>query len=310
MASALPRRRSVAARLARWILLAALLVLAAQALLALTVLTNHRRGEAAPRPDLLARAVAAGGRETVEFYTEDGLCLAGEVLGDAARRPVVVFGHGYRDRRRSGDPLASDLLERGYAVFLFDFRGSGASDGYFTGAGSIEAADVRAALLYVERVRNVPARRTAYVGFSMGAAAALLAGPALKDLAAIALIAPYARLEQTFEARTLHFGGIPLRPFFDPALFLLERVLDVRIARVNPVQHAGDAAPAPLLLLGGSSDWRAPAADLEAIRAAAGRPAELILLERQDHLDLARLGRSVREPILKFLERRLPAGGP
>ncbi|MFH0946032.1 MAG: alpha/beta fold hydrolase [Planctomycetota bacterium] len=303
-------KRSLPIRILRLAALLLLLAGAAELLLVLSVMVNHRRGdEPAPEP-LVRAALQAGGMERVEFYSSDGTLLVGDLMGDFVTRPVVVFGHGYRDRRRSGDPLAYALLEAGYAALLFDFRGSGASGGTFTGIGAIEGPDVEAALRFLEGSRGVRPGRTAYVGFSMGAAAGLMAAPALSRLAAVVLIAPYARMEETFEARTLRYAQSRLRPMFAPALWVFRQVLGVDSRNVNPYRHAGDLAPAPLLLIGAGGDWRAPQSDLDLIFKAAREPKKLIVLEPADHRILAGMGPGVQAPILDFLNERLPPRSP
>jgi len=300
--------RKLPARLLRLLLLLAVLLAAVEVLVVFTILTNHKRGDQPAPNSLVAQALAAGGLERVEFYSADGTVLRGDLMGDLAADPVVVYGHGYRDRRRSGDHFARTLLASGYAVFLFDFRGSGASDGAFTGAGAIEGPDVAAALRYLESSRKVPPARTAYVGFSMGAAAGLLSRGALSRLSAVVLIAPYARLDETFEARTLRFAQSRLRPWFSPALWIFQQVLSVEVGTINPCEHAAEIAPAPLLLIGGADDWRAPRSDLERIFRNAREPKRLVLLEGTGHIDLLRMGPPVMEPVMKFLGERLLAG--
>ena len=299
-------KRSLPNRILRLAAVLLLFVGAAELLLVFSVMLNHRRGEESAPAPLIRAALEAGGMERVEFYSSDGTLLVGDLMGDFRTRPVVVFAHGYRDRRRSGDPLAHALLDAGYAAFLFDFRGSGASGGTFTGAGAIEGPDVEAALRFLESSREVSSDRTAYVGFSMGAVAGLMAAPALSRPAAVVLIAPYARMEETFEARTLRYAQSRLRPLFTPALWVFRQVLGVDIRTVNPCLHAGLLAPAPLLLIGADDDWRAPRQDLETIFQAAQRPKEIFVLRQANHLALAKMGPAVRSPILKFLQGRLP----
>ena len=295
-------------RMLRLVLLLVVLSALAQLLLIFGVMTNHRRGDEPAPGALVHKALASGGMERVEFYSADGTVLRGDLMGDISSRPVVVYGHGFRDRRRSGDHLADTLLDAGYAVFLFDFRGCGASDGALTGAGSIEGPDVAAALRYLEGARRVPPERIAYVGFSMGAVAGLLSGGALSELAAVVLIAPYARLEETFEARTMRFAQSRLRPLFTPALWVFQQVLGVDVAAVNPWEHAASIAPAPLLLIGGADDWRAPTADLERILQQARQPKRLITIEQANHRDLLRLEPPVMGAVTSFLRERLATG--
>lgn len=299
-------RRSLVRRAARLLTFLFVVALLAEPALVLAILTNHKRGDAPPGQSLLAQALPLGGLEQVDFPTDRGrLVLRGDLIG-SLDRPVVVFGHGYRERRRQGDPLARLLLARGYSVLPFDFRGSGDSDGAFTAIGAREQEDVRAALRFLSS-RGVTSERTAYVGFSMGAAAGLLAGDALSSLGAVVVVAPYNRLLETFETRTTRFG-LPLRPWFTPALRLFGWAQDVDPATVSPIDHVAAVSPAPLLILGARDDWRAPPAGLERLYEAAREPKQLEVLANGDHYHLSRFGAKVCAPIVRFLEEHVPPG--
>ncbi len=272
------------------------------AALAFVIATNHLRGDVAAPESLVTEGARAGGFERVEFKTDDGLTLRADLIGDAQKRPVVLFGHGYRHRRRQGDPLARALLLRGYAVLLFDFRGSGASDGRYTGAGAIEAPDVRAAIRFLHGARGVPLERIAFVGYSMGAAAGLLAADALAALPAVVLIAPYTRLTETYEARTLRFGHLPLDPWFAPSVSILSWLLDVDVRSVRPIDAASRLARTSVLLIGAPDDWRAPVDGLREIAGCVGPTATLAVVATGGHFDLARLGDDVQALTIRFLD--------
>jgi dipeptidyl aminopeptidase/acylaminoacyl peptidase len=278
---------------------------AVQLVTAILLLTNFKRDDV-PLPDPL-RTVARkhGGFDRVEFFSADRVGLRGEILGGTQRGPVVVFGHGYRHRRRQGDELAKELLERGYSVCLFDFRGSGASDGAFTTAGALERRDVLGAVRYLEG-QAIARHRIAYVGFSMGAAAGLLAAESLDGIAAAVLVAPYARMVETFEARTLRYSGLPLDPVFLPAMLLFGAATGVDPHDIAPIDHVAAFVKTPLLLIGGDRDWRAPVRDLVEMRRLAGGRPELLILEDADHHRLSRLDGAVCAPIVEFLLRHLP----
>lgn len=258
---------------------------------------------------LRAAALAAGGIESVEFRSGDGLLLRGEILGDL-RRPVVLFGHGYRGRRRQGDGLAGELLRAGCAVLLFDFRGNGESDGSLTYVGAREAEDVHAAIRYLTLARNVPAQRMAYVGVSMGAAAGLLAADHLAPLRAVALIAPYADLFAAFEARTLAYLGLPIRPWFEPARRMTTRLFGIDPARVRPIDHAALLAETPTLLIGGEADLRVPPGDLHRIADRLGPRGTIHILPGLEHDAVCRLRGEPTAQILAFLRIHLLAERP
>lgn len=301
----LERRRRIARAVFAVAWRAAAFYALVQVVTAVLLLTNFRRDDV-PLPESLRMvALRNGGFDRVEFYSADRVGLRGEILGGTQRGPIVVFGHGYRQRRRQGDELAKELLERGYSVCLFDFRGSGASDGAFTTAGALERRDVLGAIKYLEG-QAIARHRIAYVGFSMGAAAGLLAAESLDGIAAVVSIAPYARMIDTFEARTLHFSGLPLRPTFSPAIALFRAATGVDPEDVAPIDHVAAFSKTPVLLIGGDRDWRAPVNDLREMKLVAANRPELLILEGEDHYSLSRVDPRVRAPVLEFLERHMP----
>lgn len=303
-----PATHSDRARMRRAIVtvvLRAIIVYAVAQLVITAVLVFNFKSDRPIGETLRTQAFDSGGVEQVEFRSQDGLSLRGELLGGTRRGPVVVYGHGYRHMRREGDPLARELLTRGASILLFDFRGGGASQGSITTLGAVEERDVAGALRFLEG-RGVSRSRIGYVGFSMGAAAGLNAATHLKGLGAVVLIAPYARLLDTFEKRTLHFSGLPLMPFFFPAVKLYAAIARVDPAACNPIDRIAELGSTPVMIVGGSRDWRAPIDELFEMRARCVGPCELIGIENADHYDLSRLPPEVLAPILSFLEAHLP----
>jgi uncharacterized protein len=296
------RRRIV--RLA--VLLLALFVLV-QGTLGVILVTNFRRSVPPPSDPLLERARAAGGWAAIEFRTDDGLTLRGELFGTARGRPVVIIAHGYRDNRRRADPFVPELLAAGYSVLAFDFRGSGASAGRFTAVGAVEERDVRAAVRFLVERQSVPPARIAVVGLSMGASATALAGPALRGLGAVVLVAPYAGLEDAANARTKRWAGVSARPWTTPALFVARLLSGGDPMAANPVERIGDLAPAPLLVVGGERDWRAPVSGLEALQTQSRQPGAPVVLPGVDHDELCALSPRIRAVILPFLRQHVPA---
>ena len=65
------------------------------------------------------------------FFTSRGEQCAGTLLmpADAKRPPVIVMAHGFAGVRAMLVPHAQRFVEAGYAVFLFDYRTFGDSEG-------------------------------------------------------------------------------------------------------------------------------------------------------------------------------------
>ena len=268
----------------------------------LVMTVNLRGSTPGPPTELSVAAASQGGIRAIEIVGTDGMVLRGEVMGDPSTRPAVIFAHGYRNTRRNGDRLAQRLLEQGYSVVSFDFRGSGSSQGVLTGGGAVEGADVVAVARAVRDRFKVAPSRTAIVGFSMGAVAVIEAAPHLSTLAGVVLIAPYANLEETIDARTRRWLHVPARPLLSPALWAASVLLGVDPRKVLPEQHVGQLSPSPLLLVGSSRDWRAPTDVIERIRRCAGDPKETLVLDGLTHDELGRFPPALGDPILTFLE--------
>jgi alpha/beta superfamily hydrolase len=124
-------------------------------------------------------------------FTSDGLSLEGILhLPPSAPSPAVAVCHPHP--LYGGDmhnsvviALCRAVADRGIAALRFNFRGVGHSQGSFAdGVG--ERADAAAALAHLPRLPEVDSERIGIVGYSFGAAVALLAaGEGLRAIVAV-----------------------------------------------------------------------------------------------------------------------------
>jgi len=140
-------------------------------------------------------------RDENVFIPANGFSLAGTITKPEgeAKPPVVILvsGSGPQDRDETvfGIPVlgqvAGRLSDAGFFVVRYDKRGVGQSGGRIEST-SIEAYadDVRAAVTWVRRRKDVDRDRIAVVGHSEGGAVALLVGSQMRDeIRALGLIA-------------------------------------------------------------------------------------------------------------------------
>ncbi|WP_440005967.1 alpha/beta hydrolase [Halomicrococcus sp. SG-WS-1] len=104
-------------------------------------------------------------------FESDGTRCAGWLYTPegASRPPVVVMAHGFAGERTFGlEAYAEAFVARGYAVFLFDYRGFGNSDGEPRGLVDPEKqiADWEAAIDHVRRLDGVDRGQIALWGTS------------------------------------------------------------------------------------------------------------------------------------------------
>jgi pimeloyl-ACP methyl ester carboxylesterase len=245
-------------------------------------------------------APAAPGWDAGTVRSADGIEIS-LLRRRAPGRPCVVLGHGFQGNKLELLGLGETLAGRGFAVLAFDFRGHGESGRAPISFGVHEAQDLDAVLDLLDRERGGLAD-VAYVGLSMGAAAATLSRRA-HELGALVLVGCYDRLERALVHRYRIFLGFDPWPLDLPARILAGWIGQFDLPAVAPVEALARLRGPRMLLLHGTRDRRVGAEAPRLLVQAAGPGAGLRLLEA-DHRELGRLtGRgSAGEQIVEFLE--------
>ena len=212
-----------------------------------------------PKKALQTTPAAVGlSYEPVSFVSrQDGLVLQGWLLTSPENRLTVICSHGYRQNREQADvpllPLAKVLVEHGMNVLLFDYRNSGESAGQMTSVGQYEVRDLLGAVDYVHSRQELNPK-VALLGFSMGAATAILAGAEEPTVAAVVADAPFADLTRYLEANFSVWTGLPAVPFNRTILAVTPIVTGLQPEKVSPVQVVSKFDGRPLLLIHGEAD--------------------------------------------------------
>jgi alpha/beta superfamily hydrolase len=130
--------------------------------------------------------------EKLTLTTSDGLSLEAELDQPEDPRAALVFCHPHPQMGGTMNApllkaIRDHLVERGWAVLRFNFRGIGDSEGE-TGIGHEELKDARAAI--AEAHRRFPSLPIAVAGWSFGGAVAVRVAAERDDLVACLAIAP------------------------------------------------------------------------------------------------------------------------
>lgn len=139
------------------------------------------------------------------FTASDGVPLAGWWIAGRDGAPVLILAHDLGESRAAMLGLAAPLSEAGYSVFLFDFRGHGASGGS-SSFGTLEKRDLLGAIDWVAGKRKADTRRIGIIGVGMGAHAAILAASERIEVRSLALDSPYANVGASFAGARLDEG--------------------------------------------------------------------------------------------------------
>lgn len=243
--------------------------------------------------------------ESVTFHSR-GVPLYGwfvPAVGNPVDPPAIILAHGWSYNASQMLPVAHLLHEAGFAVFLYDARGHGASEG----DGPITilkfAEDLIAAVDYLKERPDVDATRLGAVGYSLGGAAAIVAAsvePRIRVVVSSSAFADPVTLTWGF-MRALH---IPRWPFLWLICRFIERWLGATMADVAP-QHRISQVTGPLLLTHGDADRFIPSSNMEILyQQAQQEQTQYWLIPGRGHTDV------IRDPdygsrVVEFLNKHL-----
>ncbi|MBP7866201.1 MAG: alpha/beta fold hydrolase [Acidobacteria bacterium] len=126
--------------------------------------------------------------KTVEWTGYKGETQSGWLIVKDKRAPLIFLCHGYgRDSNRSRLlNLARRLMDAGYNLMMFNFRGHGGTTYTISSLGYREAEDLKRAIETAQREKWVDYPQMGVFGISMGAYASMIAArgnPAIKAMA-------------------------------------------------------------------------------------------------------------------------------
>jgi len=226
--------------------------------------------------------------EDVNFKSADATPLHGWFLParGANAKATIVFSHGNSGSLGHHLGFVMWLVEAGYHVFMYDYRGFGKSGGTVDRRGMIE--DVQAAFRTVAARRDVDAGRLVSFGHSMGGAKSITAlaesrPDGLRAVIADGTFACYQEMASVFAGD-------------------LGRNLTTNAW--SPVAHVADLAPVPLLIVHGTHDEVVPFAQGQRLHGAAVKPKTFFKVEQGRHGNaLARDNGAFRRKTLDWLEQ-------
>ena len=231
--------------------------------------------------------------EDVRFASADGTPLHGWFLPARTKAPskpkgTVVFSHGNAGSLGYHLGLVTWLVDAGYHVFMYDYRGFGKSGGSVDRRGMIE--DVRAALERARQLPSVDPQQLVSYGHSMGGA---------KSIAAIAAGAP-----QGLRAVVVDGAFASYRAMARVAAGRLGEQL--ASDELSPIDHVQRISPLPLLVVHGERDAVVPVSQGRELFSKAAEPKQWIEIPAGGHNDaLAAGGGEGRKRMLVWLDEQM-----
>jgi len=203
--------------------------------------------------------------------------------------PTVCVCHGIPaqlpDSSDRGYPLLAErICHQGFAVFIFNFRGTGASGGNLDLLGWTR--DLREVIDYLSTLPEVDRARLALLGFSGGAAVSVYVAAQDKRASFIAACACPAEFTAFIESNEPQFivghfrniGAIRDRDFPHS----VEEWLN-GFKLVSPIQYVTEIAPRPLLLVHGSQDEIVEVSHAYRLYDKAREPKQIVIVDGAEH---------------------------
>lgn len=244
----------------------------------------------------------------------DGVTIRGWWVPAAGSDRTVVFLHGKDNNRSSGPALevARALNAAGYNALLFDFRGCGYSDGERYSLGYFEVRDVSGAIDYLAARHPEAAERVAVIGFSMGAATALLATGQDRRIQAAITDSAYADVIDLLEREIPRQSRLPSLITW-PVVWMGQILQGYDISSIRPIETLAALDGRSVFLIHGTNDGVVVRQHFDRLMAAlangsSGPASETWLVPEAGHVGAhGRDPAAYQQRIVNFLNRALPA---
>jgi alpha-beta hydrolase superfamily lysophospholipase len=240
--------------------------------------------------------------QSVTFPSASGATLHGWFISGKPGQGAVVLMHGNRGDRRQMLSLAEFFSRQGFAVLLFDFQAHGESAGKHITVGFLESRDATAAVKLIRQ--KLPGEKIGVIGFSLGAASALLAEPPLL-VDALVLQSSFPTIRQAVEDRMVERLGF-IGKMATPLLTLqMHPRLGFGPDDLQPIEHARTNT-VPKFFIAGTEDKLTTIAESKSLFAAATEPKQCWWVDGAAHVNMHAFARAEYERrVLEFLAPKL-----
>lgn len=243
--------------------------------------------------------------EDIILKTPDGLKVACWLIKASPAKGTIIILHGVSENKTAGLPLARELHDHRYNVFLYDSRRHGESEGRFCTYGYHEKYDTRIAIDYLLARNDLRVGKIGLLGWSMGGAIALQVAAVDKRVAAVVAESGFATLRTVFDDYQKRIIKLPWHYLRNIVIKRSEYLAGFKANDVAPVE-AVKSIHIPIFLLHGTEDNLIKYSYSEQVYAAANEPKELWLIPGARHDDVMTVGgKEYMERIIEFFEKHL-----
>jgi dipeptidyl aminopeptidase/acylaminoacyl peptidase len=243
--------------------------------------------------------------ENVEFSPRKGKHkVSGWFIPRPGATTTLLVCPGYRSSKSDMLGIATFLWKAGHSVLAFEYYGHGTQVGTHVTLGYREMEDFMGAVDYVQQ--RAPGTRIGVVGYSMGAAIAIMCAARTPEVEAIVADSAFATHSSVVDYNVRRALHMPSAPFAWLADYLLGWRAGYHFRQVEPLRDIALITPRPILLIHGGKDTVVDPHDAPLLYAAAQEPKELWIVPGADHCGAYFADRPLYvKNILAFFEEHL-----
>jgi fermentation-respiration switch protein FrsA (DUF1100 family) len=194
---------------------------------------------------------------------------------------TVLVCPGFRSRMAEFLGIGAHLWRAGYNVLVFEYYGHGIDVSTPVTLGYQEINDFLGAVAYAKE--RAPQDHLGALGYSMGAAVAIMSSARNTDVEALVVDSAFATHRGVVKYNFHRTFRLPSAPFAWVADYLLWWRAGYRFHQVEPLRDITHIAPRPILIIHGGKDSIVDPNDATLLYTAAQEPKELWVLPDADH---------------------------
>jgi uncharacterized protein len=223
----------------------------------------------------------------------DKITLRGWWMPNPQSDKAIIMLHGQNGTRACCIGPARRLWQAPFNVLMLDLRGHGQSDGNIHTFGLYEQWDVIGAVNFLKEKGFKPGK-IGIIGWSMGAATAIMTASQTVDIGAVVSDSGYAEVSSL------------LRIFYPGTLFFTRWWHNVDLEQVKPAEAIKNLGNRQVLVIHGELDKNVPPGDAYKLKAAGGDNVELWVWKDTIHSGAYMKDRNLyAERVIGFFNRQL-----
>jgi fermentation-respiration switch protein FrsA (DUF1100 family) len=248
--------------------------------------------------------------EAVMFSPLDGdHKVRGWYIPDEEATTTILVCPGYRSNMADVLGISAHLWKAGHNVLVFEYHGHGSEVGAQVTLGYREVNDFLGAVAYAKE--RLPQARIGVIGYSMGAAVAIMAAARNENVEAVIADSAFATQWGVVDYNFRRAVRVPSAPFTWVADYLLGWRAGYHFHQVAPLREISRIAPRPILIIQGDKDSIVDPRDAALLYNAAGEPKEIWIGSGADHCGVYFLDRiAYVKKVTAFFEQYLRTSRP